>query len=367
MTIAPARSPSRYWGATAARPAPYGSARARSAAAAGGSNRASSRSSRSIRRVRAGAQERGRGVREPGGPRRGHVDDARVGDRGHRPPLGGERARHPEAALADADDGDPRPVDVPARDHRVEHRRQHRLPVRPQVQPLLEPGGLLARAVVGHPVIAALGRRGAAARPHLRRGGVGPVGHHDQRARLAGRRVGGGEEGARQRRARVGDREALGGNREQRGGAVPARALAPPQREPPAGLRRAVDQAERRRVVRRRPEQVRAGADAAPLAGRRGRGRPRRAGGRDPFEHPRVRVAVLDPGGGGERLADVGGAAPGAAEDVGERAPELVVVEGRDRHGDRGWTRNRRRASVPDYGTCAGALRTRRARDRPRA
>ena len=70
----------------------------------------------------------------------------------------------------------------------------------------------------------------------------------------------------------------------------------------------------------------RADPPAAPASpDRRG---PRRAGRRRPFVQPRVSVAVGDPLGGGEHLADVRALAVARAERPLERELELVVLKG---------------------------------------
>ena len=48
--------------------------------------------------------------------------------------LGGERAEHAVAGVAQADDGHERGVDIVARGHRVRDRGEHGLPVRAQQQ-----------------------------------------------------------------------------------------------------------------------------------------------------------------------------------------------------------------------------------------
>jgi hypothetical protein len=59
------------------------------------------------------------------------------------------------------DQRDPVGVDIGPGRHGVDHRRQHRLPVVLERDPLQEQAGLLAGAVEGHGVVAALVRRPA--------------------------------------------------------------------------------------------------------------------------------------------------------------------------------------------------------------
>jgi hypothetical protein len=100
--------------------------------------------------------------------------------------LEGERARHPIAGLADPDQRDPVGVDVGPGRHGVDHRGQHRLPVVPERDPLQEQAGLLAGAVEGHGVVAALVRRPAAEQAHVRGGAVAAVVQDHQRSPLTG-------------------------------------------------------------------------------------------------------------------------------------------------------------------------------------
>jgi hypothetical protein len=200
-------------------------------------------------------------ARELPGPGGGDVDDAGVGDGRGEAMLEGERARHPIAGLADPDQRDPVGVDVGPGRHGVDHRGQHRLPVVPERDPLQEQAGLLAGAVEGHGVVAALVRRPAAEQAHVRGGAVAAVVQDHQRSPLTRRGIGGAEDVARQRGVLVGELEPLAGHRRQVDELVPAGAVSLPGLQVPLGRARTGDQVQPGRVVVGRAEIGAAGAD----------------------------------------------------------------------------------------------------------
>ena len=136
-------------------------------------------------------------------PQRRDVDDAGVGDGGREAVLEGERPDHAVARVLEADHGQPRGIDIRAREHRVRDGGEHGFPVRAQREALFEQRALTAGAVERHPVVAAGVRGRTGLRPGLRCRLAPAVVDHRERARLAA----GAEDVARQGRVLVRDRE----------------------------------------------------------------------------------------------------------------------------------------------------------------